>query len=74
MLYDIKISLKKMNCERFKMNSGWLLYDSFFLRRYTTIYNIDNFYRIIVNFSKIKVKIWLCMEKKVIQKLSNSLW
>lgn len=46
----------------------------FFLWRYTTIYNIDNFYRIIVNFSKLKVKIWLCMEKKVIQKLSNSLW
>lgn len=73
MLYDIKISLKKMNYERFKINSGWL-YDSFFLWRYTTIYNIDNFYRIIVNFSKLKVKIWLCMEKKVIQKLSNSLW
>lgn len=77
LLYDIKISLKKMNSELwkilcFKISSERLLYDSFFffLRRYTTIYNIDNFYRIyIVNFLKIKIKMIMCMERKIIQKI-----
>lgn len=78
LLYDIKISLKKMNSELwkilcFKISSERLLYDSFFfffLQRYTTIYNIDNFYRIyIVNFLKIKIKMIMCMEKKIIQKI-----
>lgn len=78
LLYDIKISLKKMNSELwkilcFKISSERLLYDSFFfffLQRYTTIYNIDNFYRIyIVDFLKIKIKMIMCMEKKIIQKI-----
>lgn len=78
LLYDIKISLKKMNSELwkilcFKISSERLLYDSFFffLRRYTTIYNIDNFYRIyIVNFLKIKIKMIMCMEKKLFKKFT----